>query len=78
MIFITTAGHGYLKITIKQLNDSIDKGAKYSNYSFKNRRVALLEEDVDYSEFLRVTGIDHKSIPETYQEDINRNCYTRL
>lgn len=76
MIFISTAGHGYLKVTFNQLNTAIKKGFKCSEYSFFNGNCALLEENVDMPNFIRVMGMDF-NIPVKHQNDINRNCYYR-
>lgn len=83
MKFISTAGHGYLRVTIKQVNKAIENGYKPSQYSFYNSKVALLEEDGDMLGYLKTMFPDtyktkFKTIPDTYQNDINRNCYERF
>jgi len=80
MKFISTSGHGYLRVTRNQVNRAIVKGYKPSNYSFYNDKCAMLEEDCDAGEFLKIMFPDKKfnEIPDTYQNDINRNCYERF
>jgi len=54
MKFISTASHGYLKITHNQLKNALLKGYKPSTYSlispFSN--TVLLEEDCDYPDYI--------------------------
>ena len=78
MKFISTSGHGYLKITRKKLAVAIDKGYKPSVYSFYNDKIALLEEDSDLGKYLEVMGIENPNFNITYVNDINRNCYERF
>ena len=78
MKFISTSGHGYLRVTKKQLQKAMNKGYKPTGYSLFNDKCAMLEEDVDLGNFLNFYYIG-KEIPKTfstvYQNDINRDCY---
>ena len=81
MTYISTAGHGFLKVTISQLKKAMKNGFEPTSFSFVNKSGALLEEDVDAGEFLRAYyGEDDyqekaKSIKDKYQDDINREKY---
>ena len=78
MTFISTAGHGYLKITINQLKKALLKGYVPTTYSMMNKSNALLEEDVDAGEFARIMNIDWKNITQKHQDNINKNLYDTI
>jgi hypothetical protein len=78
MTFISTAGHGYLKITINQLKKALLKGYVPTTYSMMNKSNALLEEDVDAGEFARIMKIDWKNITQKHQDNINKNLYDTI
>jgi hypothetical protein len=75
---IITDGHGYLKITPRQLKAALDKGFVPTHYSFINKNTVLLEEDIDEGNFLKIMGLLDKKIPVVHQHDINRNHYNNL
>lgn len=77
MIFITTEGHGYLKVTHKQLHTAILKGFKPSAYPYLTKSHALLEEDCDASAFL-ATFDNPPPVKHKHQRDINRNLYDAI
>jgi len=83
MTFISTAGHGYLKVTINQLKKAMLKGFKPTSFSFYNKTNALLEEDCDLVNFLKSYFGEEKykeewkKIKDIYQNDINRTSYKR-
>lgn len=83
MTFISTAGHGYLKITHNQLKKAYEKGFKPTNYSYMNRTTVLLEEDCDMNGYMKTMFKDdeiikdkYRTIKDKYQNDIKRNNYT--
>jgi len=78
MTFISTSGHGYLKITINQLKKALLKGYIPTTYSMMNKSNALLEEDVDAGEFARIMNIDWKNITQKHQDNINKNLYDTI
>ncbi len=49
--FITTAGHGYLAVPTDDINAETAK--KICNYGFTGKLAYYLEEDCEYSEFLK-------------------------
>jgi len=80
MKFISTSGHGYLRVTKKQLTKAQSAGFKPTSYSFYNDTCALLEEDIDCGNFLNFYYLG-KTIPKfnsVHQNDINRNVYNRF
>lgn len=75
MEFISTSGHGYLKVTLNQLIDAMQEGFEPTGYSYLSFTHAFLEEDVDASNFLEAMGIDYTSthaMKDTHQKDIDR------
>ena len=50
--WISTPGHGYLKITLNQLMGAIESGLVLTGYSAMNGTHAFLEEDVDAGRYL--------------------------
>jgi hypothetical protein len=82
MTFISTSGHGYLKITPKQLKKALDLGYEPTTFSFMNKSSVLLEEDLDAGAYLKTLYPNDedrqqawKKIKTVYQNDINRNIY---
>ena len=81
MEFISTAGHGYLKVTHNQLLRAYKSGFSPSTASFFSLAgYALLEEDVDMPKFIEAYpgDIDLASIKDRYQERINTDSYVPL
>ena len=80
MLFISTSGHGYLRVTLNQLKTAIDKGFTPTSYSFINSNAALLEEDNDSTSFLKAMGKwdQRGNIKTRYQNDINKNLYYHI
>ena len=78
MTFISTAGHGYLKITINQLKKALTKGYVPTTYSMMNKSIALLEEDTDAGEFAKIMNIDWEKITQKHQDNINKNIYDTI
>ena len=84
MTFISTSGHGYLKITINQLKSALKKGFKPTSFSFMNSKTVLLEEDLDAPSFLDIMFEDlskeeiNKKIKIVSQNNINKNKYSKI
>jgi len=79
MKYIGTEGHGYLQVTKKQVEKAMELGFAPSNYSFYNTKVALLEEDMDMGNYLKVVYPDGVyKLNKKKKKDINRNCYERF
>lgn len=85
MVFISTSGHGYLKVTTNQLLGAMKRGFKPTSFSFFNKSSVLLEEDCDMPGFIKsITNNDeekkefYKSIKDISQNDINRKLYSSL
>jgi len=83
MTFINTTGHGYLKITPNQLKKAYIKGFKPTSFSFFNKNNVLLEEDCDFSNYIKTmfpNDEDKKNfitnLKNIHQNDINRNIYS--
>lgn len=76
MLYIITEGHGYLKITLKQLQTAILKGFEPTRYSYIGKNCALLEEDCDMSQYMLIMQIE--SVKSKHQQDINRNKYESI
>ena len=83
MVFISTAGHGYLKVTINQLKKAYSLGFKPTSFSFFNASTVLLEEDCDMPNFMKIMfPIDSirinklKRMKYIEQNDINRRIYS--
>jgi hypothetical protein len=94
MIFINTAGHGYLKITLKQLEKALKNGYEPTSCSFMNKNSVLLEEDLDAPNFIKTILKNPDNFPkykdiktpkefwgtikEVYQNDLKRNLYVGI
>jgi hypothetical protein len=79
MTFISTCGHGYLKITLNQLIKAMKRGFQPTSYSFQFGNSVYLEEDCDFSEFLKtMTEINPAEIKSIYQDDIQKNRYNTI
>lgn len=79
MHFISTSGHGYLRITISQFKKAYRKGFRPSTCSYINNNSVLLEEDNDMIDYLKnytARWSSRDKIHTLYQEDINRNLYS--
>jgi hypothetical protein len=74
--FISTSGHGYLKVTLKQALEAMYRGAVFTDYSFMSFSHALLEEDIDAGTYIRFMG--DENIKDKYQDDIRRDRLFRM
>lgn len=79
MHFISTSGHGYLRISLNQFFKARARGFIPSSYSYINTKCVLLEEDCDATEYLKKYNpkkwVERDKIRVVYQNDINRNRY---
>ena len=81
--FISTSGHGYLKVTLNQLLKAMENGMKPTGYSMVSRagNYALLEEDVDAGRYLDAMDIpleEYRAYRTQYQEGINDQKYKQI
>tara|TARA_R100000700_G_C3087689_1_gene90482 strand:- start:47 stop:286 length:240 start_codon:yes stop_codon:yes gene_type:complete len=53
LLFLDTETHGYLRVPLNLLGDE-----RYTDYSFKDKKFAYLEEDFDATTFL----LKHKQV----------------
>jgi hypothetical protein len=78
MIFFSTSGHGYLRISINQLKAAYRKGFVPTSYSMFSKSQVLLEEDCDAPEYMKVMFGDKRqekfnNIKTKYQNTISHN-----
>lgn len=82
MIFVSTLGHGYLKITPNQLKVAMRKGFEPTSYSMFSKSQVLLEEDCDAGGYMKAMipndierALKWKSIKDVSQNSINHSRY---
>lgn len=79
MHFISTSGHGYLKISLKQFEKAYKVGFRPTPYSYINHNTVLLEEDIDSFNYLcnfnKKKYEQRDKIRVVHQKDINRMKY---
>jgi hypothetical protein len=69
--FISTPGHGYLRVPLAELKE-LGIADKISGYSGMDSKYAYLEEDCDAPLFLQCISHLLYSIEQTYSETFNK------
>jgi hypothetical protein len=64
MLFISTSGHGYLRITHNQLRKSMQLGFVPTSFSYVTKSFVLLEEDCDADSYMQTI------FPEPFQKKL--------
>jgi hypothetical protein len=69
--FHSDSGHGWLEVTLTQINDVGFKPSDFSFYSYRKNTKFYLEEDCDAFKFLNAYKVKH----EVFFKDISYDGY---
>lgn len=76
--FISDPGHGWLKVTVKDLMDLKLSPTDFSSYSYRNNDALYLEEDQDAGIFINAWLAANPNKTPKFRERVAREKHSRV
>lgn len=75
-IFHTDPGHGWLEVNLSDLEE-LGIRNRISSFSYRNRAIAMLEEDCDMTLFIEAYENRFGCKPSIIEQNYVRSCFIR-